>query len=87
MTNLSKLFSSSVSHPVLRITWHQLISRLDRHPSLDPTTALPRRENHGEWLIRPLWEEQPKSQMAEEPIPSRNSHLLLSPLLGQLERA
>lgn len=61
---------------------HTLTARFDRNPALYPTTAFPSRQDHGEWSIRPIWQEQLEGQMAKEPLPSRNSHLLLSPLLG-----
>jgi hypothetical protein len=64
-----------------------LISRLNRHPPLDPTSIVPRSQDHGERPFRPIRQKQRQSQMAEESVQSWNGRVLLPPLLGQLKRA
>ena len=61
--------------------------RLDRNPPLHPTSTFPSSKDHGEWPICPIRQEQRQSQMAEEPIQSRNGRFLFPPFLGQLKRA
>lgn len=64
-----------------------LIPRLDRNSAFHPTSTLPSSQDHGEWPIRPIRQEQRQSQVAEEPVQSGNGRFLFPPLLGQLERA